>query len=332
MSLGSRWARAGSTGRVAVVGAINLDLVVVASRLPGPGETVVAPGVQRFGGGKGANAAVAAARAGAAVAFLGAVGDDAAAGEAERDLRDAGVDLRGLARLPGAPTGTALIVVDPDGENQIAVGAGANGAVDSARLATELAERAADLDAVLVSTEIPGEAVLAAVAAAAAAGLTCVLNPAPPVLAVADALAHRPILTPNRGELAALLGMLDGDAPRDVADPEPPARALAARTGAPVIVTLGPDGVLVLERPDADALRIAAPRVDVRDATGAGDTFNGVLVAGLAAGAPLADAARRATAAASLSVGAPGARAGMPDPARIDALLAAASDRDGPMG
>ncbi len=326
--------RVGRGGRVAVVGAVNVDFVVAADRLPAPGETVVGAGVQRHGGGKGANAAVAAARAGATVRLLGAVGTDPAAEQAESELRADGVDCEGLDRLADSPTGVALIVVDPSGENQIAVGAGANLALDAGWVSERLGRWAADLDCVLISTEIPEQTVAGAVQAAARAGLTCVLNPAPPVAAVVGVLAHRPLLTPNRGELATLLAMTvaSGDPGRGGAsdleavaasgDTERQARALAGLTGAPVIVTLGGDGVLLVDGGRAE--HVAAPPADVRDTTGAGDTFNGVLAAQLAAGESLAAAVRTATVAASLSVTAVGARAGMPTGDAIAAARAAA--------
>ena len=206
----------------------------------------------------------------------------------------------------------ALIVVDPDGENQIAVGAGANHALDARHVHERISQPDVGIDCVLVSTEIPGDAVSAAVRAAAAAGVTCVLNPAPPVPAVLDVLHHAPILTPNRGELAALLELLedrDGEA-RVQTSVEDQARALSARTGAPLCVTLGGDGVLLFE--EGEVTHIAAAAVTARDATGAGDTFNGVLAAWLAGGASLRDAGDAATVAASLSVAAVGARSGMP--------------------
>jgi ribokinase len=310
-------------GRVLVVGAINVDLVVRAPHLPAPGETVVGPAVVRHGGGKGANAAVAAARAGAAVAFVGALGTDAAAADAERDLLAAGVDCDGVQRLDDQPTGMALIVVDPDGENQIAVGAGANHALDAGHVGDRVARAAGAIDCVLVSTEVPDAAVAAAVRAAATAGVRCVLNPAPPVPTVLDILDQGPLLTPNRGELDALARTLarrrgaerhgaERHGGRDdvTATPEDQARALGAITGAPVCVTLGADGVLVCD--DGQVTSISAPAVNARDATGAGDTFNGVLAAWLAGGAALSDAVRAATTAASLSVAEAGARAGMP--------------------
>lgn len=300
---------------VVVVGAVNVDLVVAAPRLPGPGETVVGPRVERHGGGKGANAAVAAARAGASVRLVGAVGADPTGAAALAELRAEGIDVDGVAVLDGEATGVALIVVDPAGENQIAVGAGANAALTADRVRGALRGALPGAGCVLVSTEIPGAAVVAAVAAAAAAGVPCVLNPAPVVPAVADALAHGPLLTPNATEIGALAALL---AP--ARGPAEDARALAVRTGAPVVVTLGGDGALV-STPDGRQDRVPARPTQVRDTTGAGDTFNGVLATRLAAGEPLAAAVRAATAAASLSVGAAGARAGMPTAAAIDAAL-----------
>jgi ribokinase len=296
-----------SPGGVVVVGAINVDLVVAAPRLPAPGETVVGERVERHGGGKGANAAVAAARAGATVRLIGAVGADEHGRGALDELRSAGVDVDGVAVLDEEPTGVALIVVDPSGENQIAVGAGANYAVTAQQVRGALGSP----HCVLVSTEIPGDAVVAAVRSASATGAACVLNPAPVVPAVAEVLDAAPIVTPNATEVVELAGE---------ADVEAAARAVMARTGAPVIVTLGGDGALVLT-PDGRADHIPPFAAEVRDTTGAGDTFNGVLAAHLAAGEDLHAAARAATAAAALSVGHVGARDGMPDARAIEAAL-----------
>lgn len=289
---------------VLVVGAVNVDLVVAAPRLPGPGETVVGAGMARHGGGKGANAAVAAARAGARVALVGAVGDDDLGTAALDELRADGVDVTGVVVLPGAATGVALIVVDPAGENQIAVGAGANARVAESVVVPD------GTRCLLVSTEIAGAAVLAAVRAAG--GVPCVLNPAPVTDAVLAALDAGPILTPNRSECLDLATRLGAPTP----DVTVAAQRIRERTGAPVVVTLGGDGALVVDR---SVVVVPAPAVTVRDTTGAGDTFNGVLAARLAAGDPLLTAVRTAVVAAALSVGAAGARSGMPGPAEIAA-------------
>ena len=297
-----------------VVGAVNVDMVVSAPRLPGPGETVVGAGVARFGGGKGANAAVAAARVGARVRLVGAVGADDLGAAALDELRAEGVDTTAVAVLAGHPTGVALIVVDGAGENQIAVGAGANAAVAAA-------DPPSGADCVLVSTEIPGDAVAAAVRAAP----VCVLNPAPVIDAVVDVLDAGPILTPNRSECLDLAARLGGPqaggppVPGVAAEVLDAARLIQARTAAPLVVTLGGDGALVLDE-RGQAVLVAAPvTAAVRDTTGAGDTFNGVFAARLAAGDALQDAVRTAVVAASLSVAATGARAGMPTAAAIAA-------------
>ncbi len=274
---------------VAVVGSINVDLVAAVATLPAPGETVLGRRIERHGGGKGANAAVAAARLGARVALIGAVGDDDMGAGALAELRDAGVDVSAVAVLDGEATGMALIVVDEQGENQIAVGAGANAALTAEHVTAAIGRPGA----VLVSAEIPDAAIAAAVAAAANLGVPCVLNPAP---ARPELLANRgAILTPNAGEARRLAGS---------DDLEQAAGTLAARTGAPVVITLGERGALLA------GTRFPAPATQVVDTTGAGDAFNGALAARLAAGDDLAAAVPQAVAAASRSVSEPGARGG----------------------
>lgn len=303
-------------GNVVVVGAVNVDLVVTADRLPGPGETVVGPEVVRHGGGKGANAAVAAARMGAAVTLVGAVGADDTGEAALEELRADGVDVGGVAVLDDVATGVALIVVDAAGENQIAVGAGANGRLDRDRVRAALADALPDTGCVLVSTEIPVEVVAMAVEMATEVGVPCVLNPAPVLPGLAGLLVPRPglrgpLLTPNVGELAALAG----PGPTGVR-----AAGLAARTGAPVVVTLGGEGALLVGAV-GHVEHLPPHPATVRDTTGAGDTFNGVLAAHLAAGADLETAARAANVAAALSVAHTGARAGMPTASAVDEAL-----------
>ncbi len=287
--------------RVIVVGSVNADLVVAVDALPGPGETVAGGRFARWGGGKGANQAVAAARLGASVALVAAVGDDAFGADALRELTSEGVDVSAVARV-NAATGVALIVVDASGENQIAVASGAN-----AEVSAELV-RAADLgDAViLLGHEVPDDAVLAG----AEAGGRVILNPAPAREIHPRVLAAHPILTPNASEAAQLTGERD---------PEVAARALEAGSGAPVLVTLGAGGALLLD--GGEVSRLPAPPVDVVDTTGAGDTVNGALAAELAAGRELRDAARFALVAAALSTRAEGARGGMPRREDVDRWL-----------
>jgi ribokinase len=277
---------------VAVVGSINVDLVAAVAVLPAPGETVLGRRIERHGGGKGANAAVAAARLGARVRLIGAVGDDDVGAGALAELRAAGVDVAAVAVLAGEPTGMALIVVDRQGENQIAVGAGANAALGADHVRTALGRAAPGC--VLVSAEVPDAAIAAAVAAARDLGVPCVLNPAPARPELLDAGAGA-ILTPNAGEARRLAG---------TDDVEQAARTLRERTGAPVVVTLGERGALL------DGTRHPAPTTRVVDTTGAGDAFNGALAARLAVGDALPAALPQAIAAASRSVSEPGARGG----------------------
>jgi len=286
-----------SDAAVVVVGSVNADLVVSVRQLPRPGETVTGGTYARHGGGKGANQAVAAARLGARVAFVGAVGADDLGHEALGLLAAEGIDVSGTARLDDVATGVAVIVVDERGENQIAVASGANAALTAAIVTDAL--RLDGAGVVLLGHEVPEEAVLAGARAARAAGWTAILNPAP-ARPLPDAL-NGVLLTPNADEARALSGEEDVEAA---------ARALAARTGAPVLVTLGGDGALLLEG-DAPE-RLPAPEVVPVDTTGAGDTVNGALAAELAAGRPLREAVRFALAAAALSTRVAGAREGMP--------------------
>lgn len=303
---------------VVVVGAVNVDLVVVAPTLPAPGETVVGGGLQTYGGGKGANAAVAAARVGAAVKLIAAVGDDDHGRAALAELAAEGVDVEGVAVLSGESTGVALIVVDDSGENQIAVGAGANAAIDAVDVRRRVREAASTAGCVLVSTEIAAAAVTAAVEEAVAASVLCVLNPAPALPVVADLLSRGVIVTPNETELGDIVRQL-GETATGVAETD--AAMVVARSGKPVVVTRGGEGVVVVDA-QLDAMHVAAPRVLVRDTTGAGDTFNGVLAARLAAGDQLDEAVSVAVEAAALSVTEVGARGGMPTAAAVAAAMA----------
>jgi ribokinase len=307
MAGGSLPSAAMSDAAVVVVGSVNADLVVSVARLPRAGETVAGGTFARHGGGKGANQAVAAARAGARVALEGAVGADDVGEEALRELEGEGVDVSEVARLDGVPTGVAAIVVDAAGENQIAVALGANAVLDAHAVSRSLARLLATPPGVVLLGHEVSEEVVRTGIMAARTGWFPVLNPAP-ARPLPDGL-DGVMLTPNADEARELTGEQDIEAA---------AHALAARTGAPVLVTLGADGALLLHEGVAE--RLPAPRVDVVDTTGAGDALNGALAAELAAGRPLRDAARFALTAAALSTRAPGARAGMP---RRDEVLAA---------
>jgi ribokinase len=293
------------SGRVVVVASVNVDLVVTVERLPLPGETVTGGRFARHHGGKGGNQAVAAARLGAETVFVGAVGDDAFGADARSALEAEGIDLQGLATLAGEATGVALILVEAGGENSIAVAGGANEALVPDLVARAL--RALELqpaDVVLVGHEIPTVSTHEALRLAREAGATTILNPAPALGLDAGTLALADILTPNRGELAALAGD-DGPAAGPIA-----LSLLEGTPGRAIVVSLGADGALLAN--GGGTTPLPAPSVDVVDTVGAGDTLNGALAAGLAAGLALPEAARRAVAAASLAVTREGAREGMP--------------------
>jgi ribokinase len=293
---------------IAVVGSLNLDLVVRVARLPGPGETVSGGDVFRNPGGKGANQAVAAARLGRGVAMVGRVGDDQAGRELLASLRADGVDTSHVRVVDGVPSGAAFITVSEDGENQIVVSPGAN-----ARLTPEdVAAAGAVLRAAavtLVQLEVPLEAVAAAMRAA---GGRVVLNPAPVRALPSELLGEVDVLVPNRVELAQLAA---APVPGTAAE----AAGLAARLPArAVVVTLGADGALVVEQGRASHV----PAVPVRpvDTTAAGDAFCGGLADALAAGAALQDATRWAVRVAAAACTRPGAQASLPTPGEVRSL------------
>ncbi|GAA1969397.1 ribokinase [Amycolatopsis minnesotensis] len=298
---------AAGSAAVLVVGSANVDLVVPADRRPGAGETVLGGDTAVSPGGKGANTAVAAGRLGARVALLGAVGEDAYGGVLLDSLRDAGVHT-GLVRETGRPTGIAYITVTPDGENSILVSPGAN----SALVPTDVddvadADDVDDVDdvydgvrVVVASLEIPLPVVERALEAAAAAGVTTVLNLSP-VAKVPDAtLAALDVLLVNEHEAAWLLGGSSLGDPGALLDLGPKA----------AVVTIGARGALVVT---AEGVReVPSPKVKPVDTTGAGDAFAGALAASLAEGASLADASARAVEVAAVSVTRRGAQPSYP--------------------
>jgi ribokinase len=299
---------------VLIVGSINVDLVVKAAFLPGAGETVTGGTFERHGGGKGANQAVAAARLGARVGLIGAVGDDEAGTQSIDDLRSEGVDVSNIVRTEDAPTGVALIVVDDHGENQIAVASGANGRLDANLVDSALQSVVlADGGVLLIGFEVGDEAIEAAARWAVERGHTILLDPAPARTLTPALLACAPVVKPNAGEAEQLTG---------VPGPDGAGRALSHLTGKPVVVTLGSLGALVV---DSDTvIRMDPYSVDTIDATGAGDAFSGALAVGLALGLSVVDTVQRAQGAAAISTESLGARVGMPYTAELDSFLAEA--------
>ena len=316
--------------RVIVVGSINVDLVARVDHLPTAGETVGGAAFDRHPGGKGGNQAVAAARLGARVALVGAIGDDPLAEDARVALASEGIDLAALSVVTGS-TGVALILVDRNGENVIAVAPGANAAVSADVAVSALARLAIGPDDVLlVGHEIPTSTVRAALAAGRAAGARTVLNPAPAAGIERALFALVDVLVPNRVELGQIVvadGRRAGRGLDPGAAPERLAATLLAVSGdgpairEAVVVTLGARGALVI-RSDGSVVEAVAPRVDAVDTVGAGDTFVGALAADLAAGRALDEAVRRAVVAAALSTTKAGARGGMPTRSELEAALA----------
>jgi ribokinase len=291
---------------IAVLGSANMDLVVTVDRAPGRGETVTGRTYDTVPGGKGANQALAAARAGGRVAFLGAVGDDEFGRRIAALLAGDGVDVSGLV-ASDQPTGTAHITVDGDGDNSIVVVPGANGTVTVLTDAHRAAIDAAEL--LLLQLELPLALVTEAAVYARSRGVRVVLTPAPAVPLPPSLLSTVDLLLPNEHEAALLAG---------VGDPADAARSLAAH-GGDVVVTLGSRGALWVS--GESSTEVPAYLVDAVDTTAAGDTFAGVLAVGLAEGLDRPAALRRASAAAALSVQRPGASSSMPYGAEIDAFL-----------
>jgi len=307
------------TGRVIVVGSVNVDLVVSVARLPGAGETVIGGRFERHHGGKGGNQAVAVARLGVPAAFVGAVGDDVFGEEARAALEADGVDCSALRRLDGQSTGVALITVDEAGENTIAVAGGANAMLTSLHVRDALKRLGLTKeDVVLVGHEIRTGATHEALRLGRLAEARTILNPAPAAGLEAPTLALADVVTPNEGELAVLAGDPPVVAARDVASaakrllgPDPGSRA--------VLASLGAQGAVLVTGRRSTA--IPARAMNVVDTTGAGDALNGALAAGLAEGRPLEEAARRAVVAASLAVTRAGAREGMPSATELEATF-----------
>jgi ribokinase len=279
---------------VLIVGSANADLVVPVDRRPGGGETVLGGDTEISPGGKGANTAVAAARLGADVALLGAVGDDAYGALLLDSLRESGVRTD-LVRTTARPTGIAYITVTPDGENSILVSPGANTALEPADVDGVFGE----VKVMVVSLEIPLPTVEYAVAAAAKAGVRVLLNLSPVAKVSPATLGALDVLLVNEHEAAWLLGSDDYD-PAALLDLGPRSAVVTMGARGAVVVTL--DGLIEVESPQVEAV----------DTTGAGDAFAGALAASLAGGASLADAARQAVRVAAVSVTRRGAQPSYP--------------------
>jgi ribokinase len=293
---------------IAVVGSLNMDVIVRVERLPVAGETVLGEDVVFAPGGKGANQAVAAARLGAQVALVGRLGRDAFGSQLRTGLRAEGVDDTWVSEGP-EPTGVASIVVDRAGQNMIAVAPGANAAL--ADVASVL-DRLTHADVVVAELEVPLGAVVSAAHWARQAQVPFVLNAAPARSDIHDLLPFVSLLIVNESEAGVLLGSA-------IHDDASAARALLDRGPTNVVVTLGGRGAVYTDGPRV--VHVAAPQVNVVDTTGAGDAFVGALAVQRAAGVPLEEAVRFACAAGGLACTQVGAQAAMPREREVLALL-----------
>ena len=295
--------------RVLVVGSANVDFTVALDRLPERGETVTEGTLLVARGGKGANQAVAASRLGAEVRLVACVGDDPSGREVRAALAEEGIGVAGVATTAEASTGTALIMVDRAGGNQIGVAPGANRVLSVAHVQART-EDFAWAEVVVASCEIPLDCVTTALTLARRHGAATILNPAPVPRAPLDRLDLVDYLTPNAGEAARLAA---------VAGEEPAADALVARGAGTVIVTLGEAGAL--SRGRAGAHRIPGVKVEAIDTTAAGDAFNGALAVALAEGRELGAALRFANAVAALACTKRGAQPSLPTRAEVERLI-----------
>jgi ribokinase len=288
--------------RIAVLGSANMDLVGTAPRLPVPGETVLGHGFTMVPGGKGANQAVAVARAGGGCVAIAAVGDDAFGASLRAGLRGSGVDTTLVRTVPG-PSGVALIVVDSAGENQILVVPGANAALTG----LTPGERAAiaGADALVCQLEVPVGTVVEAALAARAAKVRVVLNAAPARPLPEDLWAATDLLVVNRGEAAALAGQASVDRLVE----------LVPRA----VLTLGAQGCRYGDR-EGTRLSVAAPVVSTVDTTAAGDAFVGALTVAWLSGWPIEKALRWACAAGAACARTLGAASSLPTREQIDEL------------
>jgi ribokinase len=294
--------------RVLVVGSANVDFTMALPRLPAAGETVTNGTLLVNHGGKGANQAVAARRLGVDVQLIGCVGDDASGRAVRAALAAEGIGTAGVATSDAAATGTALILVDRDGRNQIAVAPGANRALTVEHVRAR-ADDFAWAEIVLASCEVPLEAVRCALELARRRGIPTMLNPAPVPDVGLEFLDLVDYLTPNAGEATRLSG---------VAGDEAAAAALRARGARCVLVTLGERGVLACA--EERRRHVPAFRVDAVDTTAAGDAFNGALAVALTEGRELPAAVRFANAAAALACTRRGAQASLPTRAEVERL------------
>jgi ribokinase len=300
------------TAKIVVVGSFNTDLTAYTERMPRPGETVSGKKFVTGPGGKGSNQAVAAARLGAEVTFIGRVGDDVFAEIAYKIWRAEGINTNYVVRDPDHATGVAPIWVDDKGENSIIVVLGAN--LNMQKSDVDVAAKLiAEADVLITQLEINYDMVAYALQVARQHGVRTILNPAPAGKLPADVIALADYITPNETELEELSNHVS-------ASVEEAARSLLTTPEQTVVVTRGADGAQWVRQ--QGSLLLPTFKVDVVDTTGAGDAFNGGLAVALAEGKSLDEAIRFANATAALCVTKPGTAPSMPQRAEVEALLA----------
>lgn len=290
----------GTRKKIVVVGSSNTDMTVRADKLPAPGETILGESFNMYAGGKGANQAVAAARMGGDVAFICKMGRDLFGENSLKGYISDGIDISHIL-YSERPSGMALIMVDSGGENIISVAPGANGDLTPDDIESVRGELE-NADYVMLQLEIPLESTLKAARIAHEAGATVVLNPAPAVRLPEEIFRYIDILVPNQTEAAILTGITD--------DAAAAVRKLSGMGVGDVVMTLGGRGCAVYTGGMVE--EIPALKVDVVDATAAGDTFCGALCVALGEGLGLVEAARFATRAAALTVCRMGTQSSIP--------------------
>ena len=297
---------------ILVVGSLNMDLVVRASRFPDPGETILGEDLLTFPGGKGANQAVAASRLGAEVAITGRVGNDSFGSTLIDNLKNNKVAVSHVIRDDSVSTGTAVIVIDSHGQNSIVLSSGANGRVRPADIAPESFINSKLL---LLQFEIPIETVVHSAILAREKNLLILLNPAPAQSIPEELLKTADYILPNETEL----GLLTGKQVTDLPSIESAGRSLILRGAQNIIVTLGEKGALIVNKEGAK--HIPSFEVKVVDTTAAGDAFVGGLAVGLLNGKPLEDAVQYACACGALAVTRLGAQPSLPTKEEVDNFL-----------
>ena len=300
---------------ITVLGSFNMDLVIEAPRFPSPGEAILGKNFRRARGGKGANQACAVARMGMNVSMIGAVGMDAFGDEMLAGLRDAGVDTAAVVRRSDVPSGTAMIVLDATGQNQIVVANGANDTLMAGDVESH-ADVIRQSRALVMQLETPLSGVMTAARIASEARVPIFFNPAPYAAVPAEVLQHCSFIIPNEGEA----GQLSGIPVRDIPSASAAARRMQEMApGAAVIVTLGSNGAWVDAKEFTGHVRGFS--VDAVDTVGAGDTFIGAFAVRVVEGAEIRDAARFGCAAAAMAVTRRGAQASIPARPEVDAWL-----------